>query len=66
MPESDEQVAHRIGVVRLVIAGAVVCLALLATAGLLDGEVTVVDALRDPRVRRWSSCSVAGCCSTTG
>jgi diguanylate cyclase (GGDEF)-like protein len=45
VPESDEQVAHRIGVVRLVIAGAVVCLALLAVVGLLDGQVTAVDIL---------------------
>jgi diguanylate cyclase (GGDEF)-like protein len=44
-PESDEQVTHRIGVVRLVIAGSVVCLALLAIAGLLDGQVSAFDAL---------------------
>lgn len=44
-PESDEQVAHRIGVVRLVIAGAVVCLALLAVVGLLDGGVTAPELL---------------------
>ncbi|MET0773079.1 MAG: sensor domain-containing diguanylate cyclase [Candidatus Limnocylindrales bacterium] len=39
----DARIAHRIGIVRLVIAGAVACLAGLSVAALADGDVIVRD-----------------------
>ena len=44
-PETDEHLAGRLEVVRLVISGAVALLALSVVAALLDGSVTWVDVL---------------------
>ncbi len=43
--ESDEQVVHRLEIVRMVIAAAVAALAMLAVASLLDGGPTLTEVL---------------------
>ncbi len=44
-PETDEHLARRLEVVRLVIAGAVALLAIIVVGTLLDGQVTWLDVL---------------------